>query len=131
MLTINPMAAGDVASNYNVVISGDCAASVTSTNAALLLCPTGLTNRSTNNTNQVALMPNPFSNSLVLVVKDLIHVSNCSLIIYNALGTEVLSIAIDAETTSVSTSELPSGLYFYKVLGNNKTIRSGKIISQQ
>jgi large repetitive protein len=36
-LTINPATAGDVASDYNVVVSGDCGSPVTSSNASLSL----------------------------------------------------------------------------------------------
>jgi hypothetical protein len=130
LLTINPMAAGDVASNYNVVVSGDCSASVTSTNVALILCSTTGIANSTITGGQVVLYPNPFTGNLVLNIKNVTEISNCNLIIYNVLGTEVVNIPVDTELTSISTTDLPKGLYFYKVLGNGKTIKSGKLISQ-
>jgi hypothetical protein len=130
LLTINPMMAGDVASNYNVVVSGDCSASVTSTNAALILCTSSGFNSSAISAAEVVLYPNPFTHYLELTIKNVLQTSACNLRIYNALGSEVVNIPVDAELTSVSTNDLPAGLYFYKVSGNGTLIRSGKLISQ-
>lgn len=131
LLTINPMAIGDVASNYNVVVSGDCSAAVTSTNVSLTLCSSVGIKNSTINASQVILYPNPFTNSLALAIKDVKLATNCSLIIYNVLGEILVNIPVEGESTTVSTADLPAGLYFYKVLGNGSVIRSGKLISQQ
>ncbi len=130
LLTINPMAIGDVASNYNVVVSGDCSASVTSTNVALILCPsTGIATH--NLSSGVVLYPNPFTNSLTLNIKDVSQIVNCTFIMYNVLGKEIMTMEVASESTVIETNELPAGLYYYKVLGNNTTIRSGKLISQK
>lgn len=130
LLTINPMAIGDVASNYNVVVSGDCSAPITSSNVALILCSS--TGIAVNHlSNSVVLYPNPFTNSLTLNIKDVSQITNCIFIMYNVLGKEVMKTTIESTLTSISTNDFPAGLYYYKVLGNNTTIRSGKLISQQ
>jgi hypothetical protein len=50
--------------------------------------------------------------------------------IYNILGKEVLNTTITKQLTTLESSKLSSGIYFYKVIGNNKIIQSGKLISQ-
>jgi hypothetical protein len=30
----------------------------------------------------------------------------------------------------VETSELPTGIYFYKLIANNETVQSGKLVSE-
>ena len=51
--------------------------------------------------------------------------------IYNVLGAEVMNTTITKQLTTLETSNLPSGIYFYKITGKNKTIQSGKLVSQQ
>jgi hypothetical protein len=46
------------------------------------------------------------------------------------LGKEVINKTITKQLTTLETSNLPSGIYFYKVIGNDKIIQSGKLISQ-
>jgi hypothetical protein len=43
----------------------------------------------------------------------------------------VKNIALTKQLTTLEMGNLPSGIYLYKVIGNNKTIQSGKLISQQ
>lgn len=131
MLTINPVAAGDIASNYNVVISGDCAAAVTSTNVSLILCAstTGISYNSNVVSNEFLLFPNPFTNTLLVSVEDASQLNNSVLKIYNVLGSEVLSTQILSETTQVDANNLIAGIYYYKVITNGKLIQSGKLIS--
>jgi len=132
MLTINPMMGSDVASNYNVVVSGDCAAAVTSTNASLLLCVnTSISSKGYNDGNSIVLYPNPFTNSLIVNIKDASQLSDCSITICNVIGAVVKTIYIVNESTAIETNDLPSGIYFYKVLANGKLLKSGRLISQQ
>jgi hypothetical protein len=50
--------------------------------------------------------------------------------IYNILGKQVLNRVITKPTTTIETDNLPSGIYFYTVNGNNKTIQYGKLITK-
>jgi hypothetical protein len=89
-------------------------------------------NASLENTNHaVSIYPNPFTNSMVITVNDVSQIKNCELRIYNILGVEVKNIPITKQITTLETSNFPSGIYFYKMIGNNKTIQSGKLISKQ
>jgi hypothetical protein len=51
--------------------------------------------------------------------------------IYNLMGTEVMSEIITRQNTTLETSNLPAGIYFYRITAGNKTVQSGKLVSQQ
>jgi len=59
------------------------------------------------------------------------QINNCELSLYNVFGQEVMKTTLSKQSTTLETSELPSGIYFYRVTSNNKVIQSGKLISQQ
>jgi len=78
------------------------------------------------------IYPNPFNTSATININDALQINNCELKIYNVFGAEVLSLAVTQQVTTLETSNLSSGVYFYKILNNNnKTIQSGKLIAQQ
>ncbi len=79
----------------------------------------------------IQFCPNPFSASVTITINDLLQINNCKLRMYNVLGEEVMNAKITKQSTTLETSEFPSGIYFYKVISNNKTIQSGKLISQE
>ncbi|NTW31205.1 MAG: DUF3494 domain-containing protein, partial [Bacteroidetes bacterium] len=86
-----------------------------------------------------SIYPNPFGKSITIIIYDTSQRNNVELRIYNVLGKEVMNTTISKQTTTLETSNLPSGIYFYKlilngaegVIGNDKIIQSGKLISQQ
>jgi hypothetical protein len=79
----------------------------------------------------ITIYPNPFSKSLNITINNISQINNCELRLYNVLGAEVMNTIITNKTIVLETNELPSGIYFYKVIGNNKIIQSGRLISQQ
>jgi len=78
----------------------------------------------------ISIFPNPFSKSISINVSEAASFNICILKIYNVLGEEVMNSLITKDLTTLATSHLPSGIYFYKVIGNNNTIQSGKLIAQ-
>jgi len=128
MLTINPVSISDTGSNYNVVISGTCAPKLTSIDASLTVY-TSL--EEVNLNEEVTIYPNPFSSSIVIKINDVSQIINYELMIYNILGEAVINTPITRQLTILETSILPSGIYFYKVTENGKTIQTGKLDSQQ
>ncbi|MES2765305.1 MAG: ice-binding family protein [Bacteroidota bacterium] len=129
-LTINPVTAADAA-NYSVVVSGTCSPSVTSSaNTSLTLSGPSAIGDEGNTGNVVSFYPNPWSTSTVVTVSNASELNSSVLKIYNALGEVVLNVTLTKTTTTLNT-ELPSGVYFYQVIGSNGTIQSGKVISQQ
>jgi hypothetical protein len=94
--------------------------------------PIGISSFNTGNTNEtVTIAPNPFSTSTTVVINDVSQINNCELRIYNVMGVEVMNATLTKQLTTLETSNLPSGIYFYKITGKNKTIQSGKLVSQQ
>jgi hypothetical protein len=91
---------------------------------------TGLTSISPGNANtDVTIYPNPFRNSTTVTINDISQINNCEFRIYNVLGSEVLQAHITNQSTTLETSILPSGIYFYQLIGDNKLIQSGKLVS--
>jgi hypothetical protein len=76
------------------------------------------------------LYPNPFGSSVTIMINDISNINNCEVRIYNLLGEEVMNSFITNQTTTIATSKLPSGMYFYQLVNGNKLIQSGKLISQ-
>jgi len=89
--------------------------------------PTGINEPTANSA--LTVYPNPFSTSLTVKMDDKLSISELQ--IFNVLGDVVMDRVLSEQTTTVSTSNLPSGVYFYKVIAENKVIQSGKLISQQ
>jgi hypothetical protein len=91
----------------------------------------GIHSLAAGNTNEaVTIFPNPFNASTTIMINDASRNNKRELRIYNILGKEVLNTTITKQLTTLEKSNLSSGIYFYKVIGNNKIIQSGKLISQ-
>jgi len=81
--------------------------------------------------NVLSITPNPFRTFATIRLNDESKSNNYNLKIYNTLGMEILHKTLIQQVTELTTSELSSGIYFYKVMDQNKTVQSGKLISQQ
>ncbi|HXU26477.1 MAG TPA: ice-binding family protein, partial [Bacteroidia bacterium] len=78
----------------------------------------------------VTIYPNPFNTSIS--INNISQSNNIELKIYNVLGAEIMSKIITIQSTTLETSNLSTGIYYYKILDNtNKVIQSGKLIAQQ
>lgn len=79
----------------------------------------------------VSIYPNPFNNSTIITIDEASMINVVVLNIYNFLGKEVISKTVTKQSIVLNTNNLPSGIYFYNVISNNKIIQSGKLISQK
>lgn len=79
----------------------------------------------------ISIYPNPFSTSATIVINNISQLKKVELRIYNVLGEESMSTSITKQITTFDARGLPSGVYFYQIADNNKTIQSGKLISRQ
>jgi len=131
-LVISPVSLSDSASNYNVVVSGLCPPSVTSANVSLAVTSGAGINsiHDGNSKGAVTIYPNPFTSSINIMINDVSKSGNFELKVYNILGKEVLNRTLSTQLSTLELGNLPSGIYFYKVLGNSITIQTGKLISQ-
>lgn len=84
-----------------------------------------------NTKESATIYPNPFNTSISIVINDPSYINNAEVIIYNVLGAAVMNTRVTKKLTALETNSLPSGIYFYKIISNKKTIQSGKLISQQ
>ncbi len=78
-----------------------------------------------------AIYPNPFSTSLTIRINDVSQIKHIELRIYNILGKEVMYSILTKQVTSLETSHLPQGIYFYTIIGNNNIMQTGRLVSQQ
>ncbi|RKS19006.1 putative secreted protein (Por secretion system target) [Flavobacterium endophyticum] len=73
--------------------------------------------------------PNPFSTNFTVAIDYGFQDHSSQLIFYNVLGALVLEKTVTKTVSDISVN-LPSGLYFYKLLSDTGKIQSGKIISK-
>jgi len=81
--------------------------------------------------NAVTVTPNPFSTYIAINIKDVTKTHNYKFLVFNVIGTEVMNSILNQQLTTFYTSNLHEGIYFYKVVDNDKIIQSGKLISNQ
>lgn len=79
--------------------------------------------------NAVNVYPNPFTNFVNIKINES-PISKCEFRLFNILGAEVMFTSLLKEVTTIETTQLPSGIYFYQVNANNKIVQTGKIIAQ-
>ena len=77
----------------------------------------------------VSLYPNPFTTSVNVMLKDVSTLNSVELRLYDITGAEIRSTTITKQVTTFD--NLPSGIYFYRAISNNKQIQSGKLVSIQ
>jgi hypothetical protein len=90
----------------------------------------GIASQDNANANKVDFYPNPFTTSMVVSINAASKAGSNVLKMYNALGTLVMQVALTEAITTLDT-DLPPGVYFYRVSGANGAIQSGMLISQQ
>jgi len=79
----------------------------------------------------VNIYPDPFTSSINISINNVLQINDCELKIYNASGTEVMSTIVTKQVTTLETGHLTPGIYFYKIINNNKIVQSGKLVSQR
>lgn len=99
------------------------------TNTLPLGCSTVSTGITVNENNALSIYPNPFTNQINIKLNES-QINKCEFRVYNVLGAEVMYTTILKQVTTIETSNLPSGIYFYQVNSSNKTIQTGKLIAQ-
>lgn len=81
-------------------------------------------------TSDVIVYPQPFSTKTNIVIKNNKVPENSEFRVYNRLGELVHYEKIHSNNIEFNKNDLPSGLYLFKVIFNNKIISSGKLIIQ-
>jgi hypothetical protein len=130
ILHFSNVGVADFGSDYNVVVSGSGGPSVTSDNAELILCEDlGMHDVKLNS--MASIFPNPFTNNITIYLTHSILTDYVEIKLFNLLGEGILTSPIIGQTTFIDVSELPKGMYTYRIVSESMVIQTGKIISNQ
>jgi len=77
------------------------------------------------------IYPNPFRNSITINSTNTTQTDKIEFRMYNLLGVEVMNTLLTKQSNTVGTGNIPSGIYFYKIISNKKIIQSGRLVSNQ
>lgn len=124
--------------NSGVILDGSAlttngALTITAINAAATMIPGNCATvdvPSIKLANAISIYPNPFNESINLIINNASQINKSVLRIYNVLGVELMNSIITKQLTNLNTSLFPSGIYFYKLISNDSTIQTGRIVSQ-
>ncbi len=131
-LTISPLAFSDAAANYNVIVNGSVAPADTSSDASLTVndCgPVGIRSLSSSENEIAHFSPNPFVGHIEVTLNDANEINRSELKIFNTMGVLVKSTVLSKISTTLETDFAP-GVYYYRVIKQNRIIQSGKLIAQ-
>ncbi|MDP2188491.1 MAG: ice-binding family protein [Sphingobacteriaceae bacterium] len=130
-LQFSPATVADNGMNYNVVISGPCAADVRSINVALLVTQPLSVEEWLAKETPVVFYPNPFNTELNAMIQSSSSLTEADVQLYNSLGVLVMQSSLTTEQGMREQMNLPAGIYHYRVVSNGQLIQSGKLVSIQ
>lgn len=90
------------------------------------LTPTGIDALSQNNETNV--YPNPFSSHTTFSLQN--EVTNGSITLYDISGKEAKQVTFSGKTVDIERGTLPSGIYFYNIVSEDQSIKTGKLVIQ-
>lgn len=90
---------------------------------------TGIASIEVNENDRAVLAPNPFNGSTTITINSATAANNSELSVYSLIGTLVLTKNLNSSITTLDIN-LPSGVYWYKVVDKNNNTQTGKMISQ-
>lgn len=80
---------------------------------------------------QTTIYPNPFTTSATIEINSPLEWGKgCVFILYDTQGRQVRQLSIVNSQLTIQRDNLPSGVYFYSVVSDGKTLSTGKIIAQ-
>ena len=131
-LNFNPVVLADAAPDYNVLVTGACPPISTSVNTSLIVCcPTAIDTIIAGNPDKIVnIYPNPFSTTVNIVLNSEFQNDKLEFRMYNVLGVEEMHTRLTKKITTLETGDLHSGIYFYIIYRNNKSIQTGRLVSQ-
>lgn len=91
---------------------------------------TNIPNTSTVGTSIANIYPNPSTGNIIIQMNQSNKAINSQLKLYNVMGVEIMARNIDNATTSIPTNQFLPGIYYYKLLDDNKNAQSGKLVFQ-
>lgn len=79
--------------------------------------------------NGINIYPNPTNGILNITISSELA-GNTSIEVYDAIGKLAIKEILSGDTNTINLSKLENGMYVFKVINNNKTIRIGKVVKQ-
>jgi len=81
--------------------------------------------------NEIAIYPNPFNTSFNINLNNISTANNVQISIYNVTGEIVLNKSLTTQFNTIEMSNLPAGIYIYKIVDQNGTLQTGRLVSQK
>jgi hypothetical protein len=82
----------------------------------------------TANGSGISLYPNPANDYVSIAVPASLASANTSIEVTDALGKVVIRENNNTDVTTLRIAELKDGIYFFKVISNNQTVKVGKLV---
>jgi hypothetical protein len=79
----------------------------------------------------ITVSPNPFSTFTNITLNDISQLNTSVLVIYSMLGEELMNTVLTRQITTLETTKLPAGIYFYKISSADKATQSGRLVAQK
>ena len=79
-------------------------------------------------TADITIYPNPGNNTINMQLPD--NINNAELSIFNISGKMIISKHLNNGLNTVSTDNLKSGIYFYRIITNGKVLSKGKWVKE-
>lgn len=79
-------------------------------------------------TNELSIYPNPFNAFFNINLNNVSTADGVQLSVYNVLGDVVINKTLSTQLVKIETSDLPSGVYFYKVFNQKGFMQTGRIV---
>jgi surface protein len=88
---------------------------------------TGISTDINEKASAINVYPNPVSAYLIIDFKGK-EANGAKLNLMNAIGQTIKEVSVNATTTHIPISDIPSGYYFYQIINQNEVLHFGKLI---
>ncbi len=106
-------------------VAGSTSTKVLSGCTVTTYCYTGIYEIENNKT--ISIFPNPLTTSATIKIDAPQTFANTTAQLYDMLGNKVSEVKLQNNQATLQRGNLPSGIYFYKVISENTVIGQGKV----
>jgi hypothetical protein len=78
----------------------------------------------------ISIYPNPFKDSLNIIISESSKIDNAEMTIFDAFGRRITTVPVSKQLNTFHAGQFPAGMYFYNVTSNGKSVQSGKLIAK-
>lgn len=119
---------GSISKNGKWVVFTSNWGSILRKDVFVLKVPQTLTSAQQENMQRLSvnIFPNPFSSHSSIAFSD--ELKDASFIIYDVVGKQIRTIDFSGKQLSIKRENLKSGIYFYQIVSDNKSVSFGKLM---